>query len=169
MRVIGGCLMMPLKKPASKGAVPVMKEKEFPFGEYPDLVDEALQYFRANVLFKSFTIDGPADRVIVYLTLFTGLCLRTIAKCKSADEADKAMQSLKGSKFALPGEPGWPLGTMFPKPEKDEESEFRRYLKQLRETVIARLPAYVFFEDGTPNKFWMAFAKKSFMKIDLSA
>lgn len=36
----------------------------------PDIVDEAVDYFRANVLFRSFEVKGPADRVLVYLTLF---------------------------------------------------------------------------------------------------
>lgn len=34
------------------------------------MVDEALYYFRANVLFRSFEVNGDADRVLAYLTLF---------------------------------------------------------------------------------------------------
>ena len=35
-----------------------------------DIIDEALTYFRANVLFKSFEPKGGADMLIIYLTLF---------------------------------------------------------------------------------------------------
>ena len=35
-----------------------------------DIVDEAIDYFRANVLFRSFEMEGAADRVLAYLTLY---------------------------------------------------------------------------------------------------
>lgn len=34
-----------------------------------DIIDEAFQYFRINVLFKNYEIQGPADKVIVYLSV----------------------------------------------------------------------------------------------------
>lgn len=45
----------------------------------------------------------------------------------------------------------------------------RNYLKQLRETTVRRLVARVYLEDGKPNKFWMAFAKRKFMGLELTA
>jgi len=165
---------MPLKKPAAKGPAPVMKKSEFPWRseegvDCPDLVDEAIHYFRPNVLFKKFTINGPADRVLVYCILFISLCLHRIAKCSTAAEALKELEGLKGSKFAVAGEPGWVLGSMFPKPDAASAGDTRRYLKQLRETIIKRIVPVMFLDDETPNKFWMAFAKKSFMNINLTA
>ena len=35
-----------------------------------DIVDEAVVFFRANVMFKSFEVKGGADRVLIYLTMF---------------------------------------------------------------------------------------------------
>lgn len=42
-----------------------------------DIIDEALQYFRANIFFKNYSINGkfsinldPADVLMIYLTLF---------------------------------------------------------------------------------------------------
>ena len=35
-----------------------------------DIVDEAISMFRATILFKNFKPEGPADKVIVYLTVF---------------------------------------------------------------------------------------------------
>ncbi len=45
-----------------------------------DVIDEAIQQFRANILFKNFEVRGPADKVIIYLTVFIQKCLETIAK-----------------------------------------------------------------------------------------
>ena len=40
-----------------------------------DIIDEAIIYFRANVLFKNFNIEGDADKVLVYITVFIQKCL----------------------------------------------------------------------------------------------
>jgi hypothetical protein len=36
-------------------------------GQKMDIIDEAIAYFRVNVLFKNFELRGPADKVLVYL------------------------------------------------------------------------------------------------------
>jgi hypothetical protein len=38
-------------------------------GEGQDIVDEAITYFRANVLFKNYEFLGDADKLLMYLTL----------------------------------------------------------------------------------------------------
>ena len=40
-----------------------------------DIIDEALIYFRINVLFKNFNIEGDADKLLVYITVFIQKCL----------------------------------------------------------------------------------------------
>lgn len=40
------------------------------FKDEYDIIDEAIDLYRANCLFKNFEITGPGDRVLVYLTLF---------------------------------------------------------------------------------------------------
>lgn len=35
-----------------------------------DVVDEAIHLYRANILFKSFKVQGGADRILVYLTCY---------------------------------------------------------------------------------------------------
>ena len=40
-----------------------------------DIIDEGIIYFRANVLFKNFSIDGDADKLLVYITVFIQKCL----------------------------------------------------------------------------------------------
>ena len=45
-----------------------------------DVVDEALHSFRSNIYFKNFEIEGPADRVLVYLYVVISHCLKVIQK-----------------------------------------------------------------------------------------
>jgi actin related protein 2/3 complex subunit 3 len=40
-------------------------------------------------------------------------------------------------------------------------------LKQLREEVTLRMLDRLYNDDGSPNKWWMAFAKRKFMKITM--
>jgi actin related protein 2/3 complex subunit 3 len=35
-----------------------------------DIIDEAISFFRANVLFRTFQSQGPADLTLAYLTAF---------------------------------------------------------------------------------------------------
>jgi len=37
--------------------------------EGEDIIDEAISFYRANVLFRNYEIHGGADRIILYLTL----------------------------------------------------------------------------------------------------
>ena len=40
-----------------------------------DIVDEAIQLFRANILFKNYKIAGAGDRSLIFLTCFIQKCL----------------------------------------------------------------------------------------------
>jgi actin related protein 2/3 complex, subunit 3 len=35
-----------------------------------DVVDEAIKFYRVNILMKNFNIEGPADRTLIYLTVY---------------------------------------------------------------------------------------------------
>ena len=48
--------------------------------ETDDIIDEGINFFRANILFKYYDIKGAADRNIIYLTVFIQKCLEIIAK-----------------------------------------------------------------------------------------
>lgn len=153
-----------------------------------DIVDEAIDYFRANVLFRSFEIKGGADRVLVYLTLFIqqvssqGLgelilctpmlfcfqCVATAAESKSKDDGISKLDALASSAFSLPGDAGFVLGSMLSTPATSaERDQIKLYFKQLRTAVVKRLPAYLYTDTGEPNKWWMAFAKRKFMNKEL--
>ena len=44
------------------------------------MIDEAISYFRASVFFKNFEVQGPADKTMIYITVFIQKCLEVIAK-----------------------------------------------------------------------------------------
>lgn len=103
-------------------------------------MSEALTLFRANSLFRNFEIAGNADRVLIYLILFTGDCLAKIghgenreddspphlsptctltllegtpsARVWSAQEAQKHLTTYAIDHFSLPGEPGFPMNNV---------------------------------------------------------
>ena len=58
-----------------------------------DIVDEGLRYYRINIFFKNYEIQGifdngisitlftgPADRLLVFLTVYIAHCLKAIDK-----------------------------------------------------------------------------------------
>lgn len=60
-----------------------------PENESYDCVDEILSLFRANVLFRNFEINGPADRMLIYGTLFISDCLGKVKPTMTARDAEK--------------------------------------------------------------------------------
>ena len=127
-------------------------------------MDEALNYFKANVLFKHFEVKGGADRVLIYLTLYVTQCLQRLEKCPTPVEGIKALTTQAHEQFRIPGDVGFALGSFFPAPATQQEGELcRSYLKQAREELGRRLVTKVYGEDGAPSKFWLVFAKRKFM------
>lgn len=135
-----------------------------------DCIDEAIALFRANVLYASFDVEGPADRLLCYLTMYISQCLvRLDAKGKTKADGIKLMTEIGRENFPLPGESGWQLGGHFPSAKsRSEMDQARAYLKHVREECGLRLCEHVYNADGTPNKFWMAFSKRRFMGIPVS-
>lgn len=62
-----------------------------PDSESYDCVDEILSLFRANVLFRNFEINGPADRMLIYGTLFISECLGKVKPGMTSREAEKVL------------------------------------------------------------------------------
>lgn len=81
-----------------------------------DIIDEALDLFRANCLFRNFEIKGNADRVLIYLILFISQCLGSINKLTPQGEALKTLNTLAVSNFAIPSDPAFPLNAMYQAP-----------------------------------------------------
>ncbi|KAG1363342.1 putative actin-related protein 2/3 complex subunit 3 [Cocos nucifera] len=131
-----------------------------------DIVDEAITFFRANVFFRNFDIKSPADKLLIYLTLYINVALKRLEGCRTLAVGTKAIINLGLEKVPVPGEPGFPFPGLFALPQSQQEAElFRNYLKQIREETSGRLLSCAYRPNGTPNKWWLAFAKRKFMNI----
>lgn len=84
-----------------------------------DIVDEALDLFRANSLFRNFEIKGPADRTLIVLILFVSDCLAKIGTARSVPtqiEANKSLNTLSVESFAIPGDANFALNAHYAPP-----------------------------------------------------
>ena len=121
-----------------------------------DFIDEVLGFFKANVLFKSFQPAGSADRVLLYLTLYTTQALAKCVTCETAPVALKALTAMAHENFAIPGDAGFTLGSFYSPPSTSHEGDLcRAYLKQAREELGRRLITKVYL-DCSPSKLWLA-------------
>jgi len=87
---IGNVAVMPLKvttKATGRGPAPASTDNE-------DIVDQSLNYFKSNILFKSFDMENDVDRVLVYVTLYIVECLKKLQKSATLDKAQQ--ESNKG-------------------------------------------------------------------------
>ena len=155
-----------------------------------DIIDEALSYFKANVFFKTYEIQSDADRVLIYLTLYVSECLKKLQRCTAKEQGLQEMYSLSIGRFDIPGDPGFPLNSVYSRPTTGEDAGksslnehqiirlliiiflsdlLRQYFLQLRQECGLRLCERVFDkETGKPSKWWLCFAKRRFMDINLS-
>ncbi|XP_026395525.1 actin-related protein 2/3 complex subunit 3 [Papaver somniferum] len=153
-----GCPLLPLKSHI-KGPAPVSDQET-------DIVDEAITFFRANVFFRNFDVKSSADKLLIYLTFYINVALKRLEGCRTLAGGTKAIINLGLEDVPVPGEAGFPFAGLFPLPQSDEEAElFRNYLKQIREETSGRLLGVAYRPNGTPNKWWIAFAKRKFMNI----
>ena len=129
-----GAALLPLKTKVKGPAAPCPSDQ-------PDIIDESLQFFRANVLFRNFQPQSPADLSLAYLTVYVGELLRAFSKCKSKEEAKKQMTAVSMStSFAIPGDKQFVLPGFFQQPATRQEGEaFRNYFRQAREETAIRL------------------------------
>ncbi|XP_031094180.1 actin-related protein 2/3 complex subunit 3-like [Ipomoea triloba] len=154
-----GCPLLPLKTDI-EGPAPVAEEDSI------DIVDEAITFYRANVFFKNFDIKSSADKLLIYLTLYINVALKRLEDCRTLAEGTKAIINLGNENVPVPGEKGFPFPWLFSSTKSQKEAElFRDYLKQIREETSWRLLNVAFRANGTPNKWWLAFAKRRFMNI----
>ncbi|KAJ1495615.1 putative actin-related protein 2/3 complex subunit 3 [Baffinella frigidus] len=166
-KIVCGASMLPFRT-ACKGPVNSAKVGAFE-GDGEDVIDEAVKFYRANVLFRNYELQGGADRIIIYLTLYVSACLAKIEKCASPKDAEKALQTMAMEAFALPGQHGFPFNGFFDKPEAPAEGDdFKAYFRQLREETGLRVIKVAFTPQGKPNKFWVCFAKRKFMNTVLA-
>jgi actin related protein 2/3 complex subunit 3 len=90
-------------------------------------LDEALEYFKANVFFRTFEVKGSADILLIYATLYISQCLGKI-KGRSKADASKQLFSLAVENFALPGDGNFPLGGMVAAPSNRGEAGVSHFI-----------------------------------------
>ncbi|RAL11144.1 actin-related protein 2/3 complex subunit 3 [Aspergillus homomorphus CBS 101889] len=135
-----------------------------PDSESYDCVDEILSLFRANVLFRNFEINGPADRMLIYGTLFITECLGKVKPAMTARDAEKALINVALDHFAIPGDVAFPLNQAFEAPRDRQDAEtLRQYLSQVRQEIAIRLHARLYPGGVGPSKWWLSFTKRKFM------
>ena len=158
----------------------------------PDIIDETLDLFRANSLFRNFEIKGPADRTLIILILFISDCLAKLGSARTVPtqiEATKLLNTLSVDTFPIPGDANFPLNSHYASPSSRSEAGksitfsfsfsllrvfihfleyLRQYLIQVRQELSARLVEKL-YADGTgkPSKWWMSFQKRRFMNRSL--
>ncbi|CAH1800580.1 unnamed protein product [Owenia fusiformis] len=135
-----------------------------------DIIDEAIQFFKANVFFKNYEITSEADRTLIYITLYITECLKKLQRCTSKNNGLKEMHSLAIQKFDIPGDSGFPLNSLYTKPKnRGEEDTMKQFILQLRQETGLRVVEKVFDpQTDKPSKWWMCFVKRKFMDKSLS-
>jgi len=139
-----------------------------------DIIDETLDLFRANSLFRNFEIKGPADRLLIILILYVSDCLAKIGSARvtpSKLEAGKTLNTLSVDSFPIPGDATFSLNSHYAPPGSRSDAEYLRgYLTQVRQELAARLIERL-YADGTgkPSKWWMSFQKRRFMNRSLGS
>jgi actin related protein 2/3 complex, subunit 3 len=158
--------------------------------EQADIVDETLDLFRANSLFRNFEIKGPADRLLIVLILFISDCLAKLGNAKTVPtqiEASKLLNTLSVDNFPIPGDANFPLNAHYAAAASRADSGrhttscahmrfkliyiaeyLRQYLIQVRQELAARLVEKLYANGtGKPSKWWMSFQKRRFMNRSL--
>lgn len=97
-----------------------------PDNESYDCIDEIISLFRANVLFRNFEINGPADRMLIYGILFVSECLGKVKPNMAAREAEKALVNVALDHFAIPGDVSFPFNQAFEPPRDRQDAETLR-------------------------------------------
>lgn len=91
----------------------------------PDIIDETLDLFRANSLFRNFEIKGPADRTLIILILFISDCLAKLGSARTVPtqiEATKLLNTLSVDTFPIPGDANFPLNSHYASPSSRSEA-----------------------------------------------
>jgi len=164
LKVMCNMAVCPLKTKFKGPAPPCAADQE-------DIVDEAINYFKANVLFRNFEVKGAADRVLVYLTLYVSYCLNKIGEKPGMkkNDAEKLLYNLAIENFSIPGDKGFALGGIVTNPaNRGETDTVRQYFTQMRQEIGIRLLERVYSTDpNQPNKWWMCFNKRKFLNKNL--
>lgn len=166
VKCIANTALLPLRK-TTKYSGPAPKQDN----QEEDVIDEAILYFRANIFFRNYDIKSPADRTLIYVTLYIQECLKKLRSVTTKEQGRKEMNTLALASFDLPGDPGFPLNAMYAKPQSAAEADkMKAYFQQIRHETGERLIGKVYDEaTNKHNKWWICYSKRRFMEKSLSA
>ena len=177
-----GCGLYSIKqghKASRVGPAPLMPDAEVDEAgnEYAteDIVDEALYYYKMNMLCRTFNMKGAADRTILFLTHYIHTAIKRIVGLKPK-EAKAVIVAMQTEYSVMPLDKGFPFSVFFTiggatleAVTEEERERFSEYSKQLRYECGMRLLEKMFAfpeEDGTASKFWTVFAKHKLLTHD---
>ena len=119
-------------------------------------------------MFKNFKPEGPADKVLVYLTVFIQKCLQEIqrkndctmqqAQTIVSELVKEAVPTCGDSKFFMKQ-----LGLIVAPKGAAEEDKLRKYFSQIKEECGSRLVQTIYANNAMDLKFWLAFGRKPFL------
>lgn len=160
-RIIGNLIILPINTK--------FRGPSFPSQQDYDIIEETIDLFRANSFFKNFDIKGPADRLLIYGILFISDCLSHLNNKVNFKEATRILNNLSLDSFALPGDIGFPLNSLYQSPaNKNEADLLRAYLQQFRQETADRLLKRIYADsEVVPSKYWLAFTRRRFMNKSL--
>jgi len=95
--------------------------------EQGDIIDESLDLFRANSLFRNFEIKGPGDRLLIILILFISDCLAKLGSARTPPtqiEASKLLNTLAVDNFPVPGDANFLLNSHYAPPGSRADAVF---------------------------------------------
>eukprot|EP01129_Flabellula_baltica_P000492 TRINITY_DN10497_c0_g1_i1.p1 TRINITY_DN10497_c0_g1~~TRINITY_DN10497_c0_g1_i1.p1 ORF type:complete len:174 (-),score=46.62 TRINITY_DN10497_c0_g1_i1:63-584(-) len=159
--IVGRIPLLPLKT-TFKGPAPPCSPDDV------DIIDEALDFFKANVLFRNFEVESDADRLLIYITLYISQCINQCLR-QGRQGAESNMFTLALQNFSIPGDSGFPLGGLCTAPESRNDTDLiRQYIQQIRQETGKRVVERVYARDNSqPDKWWICFAKKKFLNMEL--
>ena len=131
-----------------------------------DIIDEAIIYFRANVLFKNFNIEGDADKPLVYITFFNQKCLEKVND-PNQQKAKENMKKLVDQCEYVPTTENF-FNVLVTKKDSEVPS-LQKYLKTIRKETVERL-THILFEDEKTKmdyKYLVVLGKKKFMGYEM--
>jgi actin related protein 2/3 complex, subunit 3 len=87
-----------------------------------DIIDEAIYYFKANIFFRTYEVKSEVDRVLIYITLYIPECLKKLQRCSNKNQGMQEMYTLAISNIDIPGESGFPLNSVYARPQTPAEA-----------------------------------------------
>ena len=135
--------------------------------DFKDIVAEALEMFRFNILLKNrYDIHSPPDKVLVYLMVWIRdlLAISDATPVRSVEELEALFVTAAKAASPLPGDEAFKMNQFFDQPASDKERTLcEKYLTQLRAETGKRLAARLWEGDSGVSKWWSQYRKITFM------